>query len=32
MNDLMFLGITVLFLLISVWLANALDGIREDKL
>ena len=31
MNDLLFLGLTVLFSLLSFWLLNALDGLREDK-
>ncbi len=31
MNDLLFLGLTVLFFLLSIALLNALDGLREDK-
>jgi hypothetical protein len=31
MNDILFLGLTVLFFLLSVGLINALDGLREDK-
>ena len=31
MNDLLFLGITVLFLLLSLGLLYALDGLQEDK-
>jgi len=31
MNDLLFLGITVLFFLLSIGLLNALDGLQEDK-
>lgn len=31
MNDLLFLGLTVLFFLLSIGLLNTLDGLREDK-
>ncbi len=31
MNDLLFLGLTVLFFLLSTGLLHALDGLREDK-
>ncbi len=31
MNDLLFLGLTVLFFLLSIGLLNVLDGLREDK-
>lgn len=31
MNDLLFLGITVLFFLLSLGLLHMLDGLREDK-
>lgn len=31
MNDLLFLGLTVLFSLLSFWLLYALDGLQEDK-
>jgi hypothetical protein len=31
MNDVLFLGLTVLFLLLSIGLLHALDGLREDK-
>ncbi len=31
MNDLLFLGLTVLFFLLSIGLLNMLDGLREDK-
>jgi len=31
MNDLVFLGLTVLFFLLSIGLLNVLDGLREDK-
>lgn len=31
MNDLVFLGLTVLFFLLSIGLIHALDGLREDK-
>ena len=31
MNDLLFLGITVLFFLLSLGLLYALDGLQEDK-
>ena len=31
MNDVLFLGLTVLFILLSIGLLNALDGLREDK-
>ncbi len=31
MNDLVLLGLTVLFFLLSIGLLNALDGLREDK-
>jgi hypothetical protein len=31
MNDLLFLGLTVLFLVFSLGLISALDGLREDK-
>ena len=31
MNDLVFLGLTVLFFLLSIGLIRALDGLREDK-
>lgn len=31
MNDLLLLGLTVLFFLLSIGLLNALNGLREDK-
>ena len=31
MNDLLFLGLTVLFFLLSLGLLYMLDGLREDK-
>ena len=31
MNDLLFLGLTVLFFLLSLGLLYVLDGLREDK-
>ena len=31
MNDLEFLGLTILFFLLSIGLLNVLDGLREDK-
>lgn len=31
MNDLLFLGLTVLFVLLSIGLLYALDGLREDE-
>jgi hypothetical protein len=31
MSDVLFLGLTVLFLLLSLGLINALDGLREEK-
>ena len=31
MNDLLYLGITVLFFLLSIGLLNALDRLWEDK-
>jgi len=31
MNDALFLGLTILFLLISLGLIRLLDGLREDK-
>jgi hypothetical protein len=31
MNDLLFIGITVLFFSLSIGLISALDGLREDK-
>jgi len=31
MNDILFLGITVLFFLLSLGLLHALDGLQEDK-
>ncbi len=31
MNELLFLGLTALFFLLSIGLLNALDGLREDK-
>jgi hypothetical protein len=31
MNDLPFLGLTILFLVLSVGLLHALEGLREDK-
>jgi hypothetical protein len=31
MSDILFLGLTVLFFLLSIGLLNALDGLREDK-
>jgi hypothetical protein len=31
MADLLFLGLTVLFLMLSLGLIHALDGLREEK-
>jgi hypothetical protein len=31
MSDVLFLGLTVLFFLLSIGLLHALDGLREDK-
>ena len=31
MNDLLFIGLTVLFFLLSLGLLYVLDGLREDK-
>lgn len=31
MNDLIFLGLTALFLALSLGLIHALDGLREDR-
>jgi hypothetical protein len=31
MNDILFLGLTVLFLLLSLGLVKALESLREDK-
>lgn len=31
MNDLLFLGLTVLFFLLSIGLLHALDSLREDQ-
>lgn len=31
MSDVLFLGLTVLFLLLSLGLIKALDGLREEK-
>lgn len=31
MNDIVFISLTVLFLALSMWLLNALDGLHEDK-
>lgn len=31
MNDLLFLGLTVLFFWLSIGLLHLLDGLREDK-
>ena len=31
MNDFVFLGLTVLFFLLSIGLIHVLDGLREDK-
>jgi succinate-acetate transporter protein len=31
MNDMLFLGLTILFLLLSIGLIHTLDGLREDK-
>ena len=31
MNDFLFLGLTVLFFLLSIGLIYALDGLREDE-
>ena len=31
MNDLLFIGLTVLFFLLSLGLLYMLDGLREDK-
>lgn len=32
MNDILFLGLTVLSFLLSIGLLHVLDGLREDKL
>jgi hypothetical protein len=31
MNDLLFLGLTILFFMLSMGLIHALEGLREDK-
>jgi hypothetical protein len=31
MNDILFVALTVLLFSLSLWLLNALDGLREDK-
>jgi len=31
MNDVLFLGLTILFFALSLGLTNILDGLREDK-
>jgi len=31
MNDILVIALTVLFFALSLWLINALDGLREDK-
>jgi hypothetical protein len=31
MNDILFIGLTILFFVLSVWLIDLLDGLQEGK-